>query len=69
MLTCLVPVLFTIYIQGVLKLKKNNYGSKGIIININSWTLFIVKERGEGSGDRKTTWTDIKEYGTINEWI
>ena len=27
-LTCLVPVLFTIHIQGVLKLKKNNSGAK-----------------------------------------
>ena len=32
-LTCLVPVLFTFYIQVVLKLKKNNSGAKGIMVS------------------------------------
>jgi hypothetical protein len=33
--TCLLPVLFTFYIQGVPKLKKNNSGAKRLNAKIN----------------------------------
>ena len=50
MLTCLVSVLFTFYIHGVLKFKKNS-GAKGLIYNqsciilpINSAVSFVSQK-------------------------
>ena len=45
-LTKLVTVLFTFYVEGVLKLKKNNSGAKRLIITpTNALTL---RETGQG---------------------
>ena len=41
MLTCLVPVLFTFYIQGVLKLKKNNSSAKVLDYKIHGTAMKI----------------------------
>ena len=42
MLTSLIPLVFTFYIQGVLKLKKNNSGAKGLKTRRN---LLYIRNR------------------------
>ena len=55
--TYLVPILFTCYIQGVLKLKKNNYGAKSFRMQETEIEAFHPSIAKIGSHQQWLQWT------------
>ena len=69
MLTCLVPVLFTFYIQYVLKLKKNNSGGKGLMMYTTTVSLSNIYGTGSVLGDRGSTVVNVLCYKSEGRWF
>ena len=69
----MVPVLFTFYIQGVLKLKKIIPAPKGLFmkyVEINVWILYILTTSADGrkSAGSRPARSNHKEETSVLQW-
>ena len=68
MLTCLVSVLFTFYIQGVLKLKKNHSGAKGLKLKLNFFDSFEEKYSDIKFHENRSSRSRVAPSGLTDGW-